>query len=516
MSNWSEGYVTDIAYTYGYYPELNPLRARWALWRAGFQAPSTHQACELGFGQGLSINIHAAGSEVHWCGTDFNPSQASFAQHLARASGASVSLADEAFEAFCTRDDLPDFDYIGLHGIWSWISDKNRRVIAEFLRRKLRVGGVAYISYNTMPGWAAFAPMRELLLQHYQRLGSAGLGVNARIDGALAFAKALMKTQPKVASALPSMVSRLEKVETQARSYLAHEYFNADWAPMYFSDMANWLADSKLSFACSAHLTDHVDNLNLTEEQSHLLRGIPDACMKESVRDLMVNQQFRRDLWVKGPLRMRASERLRALRSQRLLLVVPRDSVKLKVGGARGEAEMSSPVYSRVLDELAEAPLRARSVAELEAALARTVPVSMGVLVEVVSLLVATGQVQLAQDADPSPAVRGAARRLNMALTDMARDGAEIRHMCSPVLGGNLELGRFDQMFLAEAGRGDTTPEALAVAVWTLLEAAGERLVGSDGKPLPNPADNVAELTRRAQVFLSQRWPILVAAGLAD
>ena len=127
MSQWSEGYVTDITYTYGYYGELNPLRARWALARAGVRGPEVHHACELGFGQGMSINLHAAASGVHWCGTDFNPSQVAFAQGLARASGAHALLSDEAFESFCTRTDLPDFDYIGLHGIWSWISPANMK-----------------------------------------------------------------------------------------------------------------------------------------------------------------------------------------------------------------------------------------------------------------------------------------------------------------------------------------------------------------------------------------------------
>ena len=67
---------------------------------------------------------------------------------------ASANLSDESFEEFCRRQDLPDFDFIGLHGIWSWVSDKNRQVIVDFIRRKLKVGGVVYVSYNTQPGWA--------------------------------------------------------------------------------------------------------------------------------------------------------------------------------------------------------------------------------------------------------------------------------------------------------------------------------------------------------------------------
>ncbi len=109
----------------------------------------------------MSANIHAAASASAWYATDFNPAQASFAQSLAKASGANAHLTDEAFADFCARTDLPNFDSIGLHGIWSWISDENRSVIADFIRRKLKVGGVLYISYNTQPGWAAFAPTKR-------------------------------------------------------------------------------------------------------------------------------------------------------------------------------------------------------------------------------------------------------------------------------------------------------------------------------------------------------------------
>ena len=142
MSDWTAGYIADIAYTYGYYGELNPLRLRLAFLSAGLAFPEVGTACELGFGQGMSTNLHAAASTTHWSGTDFNPAQAAFAMQLAQASGANVKLLDEAFAEFCNRSDLPEYDYIGLHGIWSWISDENRAVIVDFIRRKLKVGGV--------------------------------------------------------------------------------------------------------------------------------------------------------------------------------------------------------------------------------------------------------------------------------------------------------------------------------------------------------------------------------------
>lgn len=84
---------------------------------AGLVAPTFGSACELGFGQGLSANMHAAASVCTWHGTDFNPSQAGFARELAAVSGANAQLFDESFAEFFARAELPEFDYIGLHGI---------------------------------------------------------------------------------------------------------------------------------------------------------------------------------------------------------------------------------------------------------------------------------------------------------------------------------------------------------------------------------------------------------------
>jgi SAM-dependent methyltransferase len=238
MSDWTSGYVADIGYTYGYYTELNPLRVRLAFLNAGLVPPEVGTACELGFGQGLSANLHAAATVTQWFGTDFNPSQAGFAQELAGVSGSGARLFDEAFSDFSNRQDLPEFDYIGLHGIWSWISDENRAVIVDFIRRKLKVGGVLYISYNTLPGWAAFAPMRHLMTEHAEVIGAEGRGIINRINDAIDFAEKLLETNPLFSRANPLVGERIKKLKEQNRHYLAHEYFNRDWHPMHFSTMA--------------------------------------------------------------------------------------------------------------------------------------------------------------------------------------------------------------------------------------------------------------------------------------
>lgn len=510
MTDWTAGYVADIGYTYGYYGELNPARARLALLSAGIAPPAFESACELGFGQGLSVNIHAAASGTRWHGTDFNPAQAGFARSLAQASGSGAGLHDDSFEQFAARSDLPDFDFIGLHGIWSWVSHENRRTLVEFIRRRLRVGGVVYVSYNTQPGWAAFAPMRHLIAQHADTLGAPGQGRVQRIDAALDFAHRLMALKPLYARANPQVAERLKKVKDQDRNYLAHEYFNADWHPMHFSEVAAWLEPAKLGYAASAHLQDHVEPLNLATAQAELLRTISDLQFREGVRDFIVNQQFRRDLWVRGPRRLDALERLEALRALRFVLVTPAAEVPAKVQAVQGEAQLSSAVREPVLQLLEDH--RPRALAEIEAAVAGR-GVAFANLLEMLLILTGTGHLAVVQDDATIEQVRPAVGRLNQALAARARAGSQVGFLASALTGGGVALARFPQLFLQAATTGQADAMVLARHVWALLQAQGQRIV-LKGTTLATEQENIEELHRQALEFLATQWPLCRALGV--
>ncbi len=142
---------------------------------------------ELGYGQGVAVNIAAASNNAEFWGADFNPAHAAHAQSLARASGAKAHFVDDSFAELLARGDLPAFDIIALHGVWSWVSDENRRAIVEIIRRRLKVGGAGYISYNTLPGWAMGMPLRHMMTLHAETVGSGVQGVVGRIDAAISF-----------------------------------------------------------------------------------------------------------------------------------------------------------------------------------------------------------------------------------------------------------------------------------------------------------------------------------------
>jgi SAM-dependent methyltransferase len=512
MNDWTAGYIADVDYTYGYYDEMNPQRVPLAFLKAGLVYPKIETACELGFGQGFGVNILAASSDIEWHGTDFNPAHASYARELAGISGANLQVNDQSFEEFCHREDLPDFDFIALHGVWSWISDANRAIIVDFLRRKLKLGGILYISYNTLPGWSSFIPLRNLMMEHYLRLGAQGKGTNERVSGAIEFAQQLLATDPVHAKAHPLIGERMKKLAEQNPDYLAHEYFNADWHPMDFNAMENWLAPAKLSFACSASYLDHIDALRHSPEQSALLKEIPDQGVREATRDIMVNQQFRRDYWVKGARSLTPLEQAERLRDQQVQLVRPPQDVAYKVKSPLGEANLSEKVYQPIVEALAD--YKPVDMAELEQRV-KSAEVNIGQLFEAIIVLIGDNVVApVRSDSSAEPALQ-TSRNINDHLLDLARSRSDTAHMSSPTTGGGVPCSRFERLFLLAMQAGKKKPAQWAESAWQTLSSQGQLMI-QEGKTLTTPEENQAALLELAEKFADQRLALLKATQVAE
>lgn len=507
MSDWNAGYVTDIGYTFGYYTELNPLRIQLAFLNAGIKAPETGTACELGFGQGVSTVVHAAASTVAWSGTDFNPAQAAFARDLNLAAGSNAQLFDDAFADFCARPELPDFDFIALHGIWSWISDENRHVIVDFVRRKLKVGGVLYISYNTLPGWSAVGPLRKLLAEHASTLSAEGVGVLKRVDDAIAFTDKLLATNPLYARINTQVAPRFEKLKEQNRQYLAHEYFNEHWLPMYFADMAQWLEPAKLTYACSANYLDAIDAINLSAEQLAMLKEIEDPLFRQTVRDYMVNQQFRKDYWVKGAVRLSPLEQVEALLTQRVMLGAYRPGIELTVKGALGDCTLSESIYNPILDLLAD--YQPRTIGQIEQLL-QAKSIARGQLFQAVMVLAGMGCLVAVQDDKTIGLAQKHTAVLNQRLMMHTRSSNDITVLASPVTGGGVTVFRIQQLFLLAISRSQKQPADWANFVWQILSAQKQGVL-KEGKALQTAEENTAELLEQANTFAEKQLPMLKA-----
>ena len=49
------------------------------------------------------------------------------------------------------------------HGVLSWISPANRAHLIGTIARRLKPGGLAYLSYNVTTGWTSMVPVRALM-----------------------------------------------------------------------------------------------------------------------------------------------------------------------------------------------------------------------------------------------------------------------------------------------------------------------------------------------------------------
>ncbi len=508
--DWTSGYVTDVHYTAGYYSVLDPLRVRLPMLAAGYEPPQVGVACELGFGQGLSLALHAvAQPAVQWWGTDFNPDQAAYGQALLAGTGVEAHLFDQSFEEFCVRDDLPQFDFIALHGTWSWVSDENRHVIVDFIRRKLRLGGVLFMSYNSQPAWAASVPLRHLMKLHADTMGAPGQGTVAKIDQAIAFIERLFATNPNHLVANPAVAERLNGIKGQNRAYVAHEYMNRDWAPMAYSDVEAWLTPAKVAYACSADILDQLAPLQLKPEQVELLAEIPDKTLRETVRDFCINRQFRRDYWVRGLRQLPSTEQHGLLRQERVVMTSPRSMIGGAVIGAQAQMTLAPDIYDPILDLLSDH--RPRTLGQIEEALEGRV--SGGNLITAMMVLIGQGGVSPAQSDAEIELATPPSRALNQKAISRARASDEISFLACPATGGAVPASRFQQVFALASLSGFTQPADWAAFAWNMLKGQGQRMM-RDGEALTSDEDNLAALTGQAQTFATHILPMWRALGV--
>jgi SAM-dependent methyltransferase len=509
---WTAGYVTEIEYTYGYYRELSPSLLRLACLSAGIAAAKANHLkyLELGFGQGISINIHAAAMEGEFWGTDFNPSHATHARELAEASGSGAILLDASFAEFAARADLPEFDIIALHGIWTWISEENSRIVVDIIRRRLKVGGLVYISYNCLPGWAPAIPLRHLMKLH-AGLAAEATGILGKLDGAVEFARQVVDSGALYFRANPAVEQRLKSLAAQNRNYLAHEYFTDDWRLITFSDMARVLDEAKLSFVGSAFLLDHVEAVNLSEAGQKFLATINHPILRQSVRDYLVNQQFRRDIFAKGWRHLSILEQAEAFRQQSFVLLTPPGDIPMKVTGSLGEATLNEQPYRPMIESLASDDFVAKSLSQLAQKNPKLASLPFVQLIQAALVLTGAGHVHPAQE--PASQVRARCAELNRHLCERARSSENITFLASPVTGSGIGVSRVHQLFLLAQRHGKAKPNEQANFAWEAFSSQGQRLI-KDGKVLETTHENLAELSLQASEFAEKRAPLLKALGI--
>jgi SAM-dependent methyltransferase len=148
-------YPTDVPYVRTFFRSLAPAWLDHVAIVSGFVPPARHRGftfCELGCGQGVTAaTLAATHPDGAFYGIDAMPSHIEHGRRFA-AEAAIVNIKFHAVDfATATRMDLPGFDYIVAHGVYSWVNAQSQAALRAFIDRHLKPGGLVYISYNAIP-----------------------------------------------------------------------------------------------------------------------------------------------------------------------------------------------------------------------------------------------------------------------------------------------------------------------------------------------------------------------------
>lgn len=121
----TQGYTTDTPYTWGYYGELSPIFLNYVCALNGhYPVPIEKEFsyCELGCDFGVTTNgLAQLFPQGQFTGIDFNEKHIDAAHELAEESGISnVDFKALDFNELAAAN-LPQYDFIVLHGVYSWV-----------------------------------------------------------------------------------------------------------------------------------------------------------------------------------------------------------------------------------------------------------------------------------------------------------------------------------------------------------------------------------------------------------
>lgn len=510
MQHWGEGYVTDIQYVDEFNPEQSPQNIALAATLRGFEPPDLSGKftyCELGCGKGLtSLILAAANPNAEFHAIDFNPAYIARGEAQARAAGiTNINFYERSIQDLVGPDapQLPMADIVAMHGVWSWVSPDVQNAILEFLKRRVKPGGLVYVTYNLMTQWANLLPLQAVLKE---LTSSSPAGRDVAIRDAFAVIERL--TESKVIPAgQRNLVQQLKRgvPEKYIWAYLAHELLPEHWKPTSHADVARAFGLAKLKFAGSADLLRNLVNVYLNEAQLASLAEIPSADMRETLADWAAGHWLRFDVFVRGVRRMSQSRQDALLGEMKLALVRPVPDF-IEIPGPNGTVIRAHPEkYRRFTDALAERP---QTVAEL---LALPVPAGYRPIgaAELVSVLLGTGIALPFYEAGPD--ARAACTRLNHCMIEAEGDLAGLRHATMAVapLRSGLTLKADDiELCLALRSGERPNPAALAARLWAQRKDHG--VPKADGNPIPLDAE--ADLARK----IERLAPLWRNAGLID
>lgn len=508
----STGYLTDVAYIPGFYPNLAPVALRYvaALNRVAPPSGDRFRYLELGCGLGRSLTtLAAACPTAEFVGVDINPEHTAIAaREIEAAKLANARVITSGFGDLPA--DLGQFEYVALHGVFSWVAPEVREEILDVARRHLAPGGLLVVSYNSMPGWAHLQPIRGILRQYAALRTGDSL---QRIRDALAYLVFIRDRQAKYFVDNPHASAYVDALLKQDIRYLAHEYLNEHWTSFYFAEVAGMFAGAGLTFAGSLPAHTNFWDLCVRPEFQELFRTTNDRLVTEAHKDFCANTAFRWDLYAKGPrLLGTLDDRLAAADDIQFRVARTGAALPYQVNLGVVTSTLQGPLYETLVAILSAGSLPLSAVlADTRVAAASRDDVTRAIDAGVATGLfdISAGTVAAAPTTPPDPVAL--ACPFNHAVLASDALGGRPVAVASATTGTGHTIGDFDAAILLELVDGGT--DGLAERVDARLTASG-RSLQRDGKAVADAAERLRLVQESCTAFRSVSLPQLVQLGV--
>ena len=310
MSTYS---YDEIAYISTSFPQTHPIKAATIARLFGVAAPDMERCnvLELGCADGANILPMAQNyPNSTFVGIDLSIKQIEAGQKTIRETGLSNITIDHKNILDFDRQGM-QFDYIIVHGVYSWVPEVVRERILSLCREALTPNGVAYISYNALPGWHMRGMLRDMMLFHTVQFTEQ----TQKIAQARALLKFLSDSVPTENNSYGQFLrGELNAMTNWTDSYLRHEFLEEDNRAFYFHEFSAAAAKHDLQYLGEPELSSVLPTNFAPEVQGTLYKIARNITAMEQYMDFLRNRTFRMTLLVKKEHKLNRSINPIALR----------------------------------------------------------------------------------------------------------------------------------------------------------------------------------------------------------
>jgi len=283
----------------------------------GMQPPpiETARILELGCASGGNIIPMAGELPGSQCvGIDLSSVQVAAGQKmLAEVGFNNVRLEARSITDFGPQDG--QFDYVICHGVWSWVPRHVREKILEICDQQLSPQGVAFISYNTYPGWHLRGTVRDMMVYHARKFATPP----ERVGHARALLDFLVRSVPGEGNAYAMLLkSEMELLRTKSDSYLLHEHLEAVNDPVYFYQFEEQISAHQLQYLGESDMGSMLAETFPSEVDKIIRRLSANMIEMEQYIDFLRNRTFRQTLICHRDVRLDRRPDYRRLKTLRV------------------------------------------------------------------------------------------------------------------------------------------------------------------------------------------------------